>query len=82
MVMKYVYGSVPSRRFGRSLGVDPIPYESIGYLIDQTKLTHLLFAVITNGALLYDENVRMDLRNADVVLPSLDAGERIHRKSS
>ncbi|BBJ28986.1 radical SAM protein [Athalassotoga saccharophila] len=131
--MKYVYGPVPSRRLGRSLGVSPIPSKtcnyscvycqlgrtdhftnlrkdffdpqeilkeifqsveenrsidyitfvgegeptlckSIGYLIDQAKLTHLPVAVITNGALLYDEDVRMDLRNADVVLPSLDAG--------
>jgi len=30
-------------------------------------------AVITNGSLLYDENVRKDLAEADVVLPSLDA---------
>ncbi len=133
--MKYVYGPVPSRRLGRSLGVSPIPSKtcnyscvycqlgrtdhftnlrkdffdpheilkeifksveenrsqidyitfvgegeptlckSIGYLIDQAKLTSLPVAVITNGALLYDEDVRMDLRNADVVLPSLDAGD-------
>ncbi|MCL4408348.1 MAG: radical SAM protein, partial [Thermotogae bacterium] len=54
---------------------EPTLCKSIGYLIDQTKLTHLPVAVITNGALLYDEDVRMDLRNADVVLPSLDAGD-------
>jgi wyosine [tRNA(Phe)-imidazoG37] synthetase (radical SAM superfamily) len=30
-------------------------------------------AVLTNGTLLYDEQVRKELRDADVVLPSLDA---------
>ncbi len=132
--MRYVYGPVPSRRLGRSLGVSPIPSKtcnyscvycqlgrtdhftnerkdffdpqeilkeifqsvnenksgidyitfvgegeptlckSLGYLINQAKSTHIPVAVITNGALLYDEDVRMDLKNADVVLPSLDAG--------
>ncbi len=132
--MKYVYGPVPSRRLGRSLGVSPIPSKtcnyscvycqlgrtdhftntrkdffdpeeilkeifqsvsenksgidyitfvgegeptlckSLGYLINQAKSTHLPVAVITNGALLYDKDVRIDLKNADVVLPSLDAG--------
>jgi len=127
--MKYVYGPVPSRRLGRSLGVSPIPSKtcnyscvycqlgrtdhftntrkdffdpeeilkeifqsvsenksgidyitfvgegeptlckSLGYLINQAKSTHLPVAVITNGALLYDKDVRIDLKNADVVLP-------------
>jgi wyosine [tRNA(Phe)-imidazoG37] synthetase (radical SAM superfamily) len=30
-------------------------------------------AVITNGALMYDEKVRKDLMKADIVLPSIDA---------
>ena len=32
-------------------------------------------AVITNGSLLWDPKVRKDLQQADVVLPSLDAGD-------
>lgn len=135
MVYKYVYGPVPSRRLGRSLGVSLIPSKtcnyscvycqlgrtnhmtntrqdffppedilnditnavkinpkridyitfvgegeptlcaSLGYLIRQTKSrTHLPVAVITNGSLLYDSAVKNDLLNADIVLPSLDAG--------
>lgn len=134
--MYYVYGPVPSRRLGRSLGVDPIPPKtcnfscvycqlgrttaftnarqdffppniilqqviqrvdqigkdnidyitfvgdgeptlcrSLGWLIEQVKSTTLLsVAVITNGALLYRAEVREQLMNADVVLPTLDAG--------
>ena len=136
MPYKHVYGPVPSRRLGRSLGVSPIPpktcnyscvycqlgrtdhmtntrmdfydpheimneileavkddpkgidyitfvgegeptlCESLGYLINETKLkTKLPVAVITNGALLYEPSVRNDLYSADVVLPSLDAGD-------
>jgi wyosine [tRNA(Phe)-imidazoG37] synthetase (radical SAM superfamily) len=130
---KYVYGTVPSRRMGLSVGVSPIAeghcnysciycqlgrtrnmtnkrkkyfdykdiigefkeyisknikfdvativgegepllYSDFGILIDELKLlTDKPIAVITNGALLYDSAVREDLRNADIVLPSLDA---------
>ncbi|MDI9475798.1 MAG: radical SAM protein [Natronincolaceae bacterium] len=130
---KYVYGTVPSRRMGLSVGVSPIAeghcnysciycqlgrtrnmtnkrkkyfdykdiigefkeyisknikfdvativgegepllYSDLGILIDELKLlTDKPIAVITNGALLYDSAVREDLRNADIVLPSLDA---------
>ncbi len=136
MDVKYVYGPVPSRRLGMSLGVSPVPSKtcnyscvycqlgrtdrftnerkdffdpeeileeilravkdnssidyvsfvgegeptlcrSIGYLVNETKSrTRLPVAVITNGALLCEEAVREDLKNADVVLPSLDAGSR------
>jgi len=132
---KYVYGPVPSRRLGRSLGVNPIPFKTcnyscvycqlgrtlhlinerksffpkddileeilesvkihkgkidyitfvgegeptlnkdLGWLIRKAKdRTNLKIAVITNGALLYREDVKEDLLAADVVLPSLDAG--------
>ena len=129
----YVYGPVPSRRLGRSLGVSPIPPKTcsytcvycqlgktthlqttresfylkedilaeiikrgkdsaldyvtfvgdgeptlckdLGWLIRQTKgQPQLPTAVITNGSLLFRENVRQDLKNADVVMPTLDAG--------
>lgn len=131
--MNYVFGPVPSRRMGRSLGISPIPqkacnyscvycqlgrtnkmtnrrqeyfpledilaefdqhhskeenydvvtivgegeptlYYRLGELIVALKgRTSKPIAVITNGALLYDERVRTDLMNADLVLPSLDA---------
>ena len=137
MEYKHVYGPVPSRRLGKSLGVSPIPSKtcnyscvycqlgrtdhmtnlrqdfydpqeilneildavknnpsgidyvtfvgegeptlckSLGYLIRETKLrTKLPVAVITNGSLLYMEDVRNDLKDADVVLPSLDADDK------
>jgi len=137
--MKMVYGPVPSRRLGRSLGVNPIPLKtcnyscvycqlgrtahitnqrqdffspeeilgeiksaieikdgrgdgeidfvtfigegeptlckSIGWLIRKTReIADIPIAVDTNGSLLYREDVRNDLSQADVVMPSLDAG--------
>jgi len=134
--MKYVYGPVPSRRLGRSLGIDPIPskmcnfqciycqlgkttnftnerrdfylkeeiykemeeaikqnkekfdyitfvgsgeptlYKSLGKLILKAKkFSSKPICVITNGALLNSPEVRKELASADVVLPSLDAGD-------
>ncbi len=130
---KMIYGPVPSRRLGISLGVDIIPFKTCSYdciycqlgrttdqtlerrsyvtissLINQLKevlelnedinyitfsgsgeptlnqdigemirkvkeLTHIPVAVLTNGSLLWDERVRKDLSNADLVVPSLDA---------
>ena len=130
---KYIYGPVPSRRMGLSVGISPIAdghcnysciycqlgrtrnmtnerkryfdykdiieefklylskdikfdvativgdgeptlYADLGILIDELKLlTDKPIAVITNGALLYDSKVREDLKNADIILPSLDA---------
>lgn len=131
--MKYVYGPVPSRRLGRSLGISPIPkkacnysciycqlgrtnhmtntrqmffsvkeimdefdealknnvdfdvvtivgegeptlYLGLGELISEIKKkTGKPVAVITNGALFYDANLRSELYKADIVLPTLDA---------
>ncbi len=132
--MKYVYGPVPSRRLGKSLGVSPIPPKTcsytciycqlghttrlqtnresffpkeeilseivahaqrtkpeyitfvgdgeptlsrdLGWLIERSKAeTNLPIAVITNGSLLSREDVRKDLMGADVVMPTLDAGD-------
>ena len=141
--MKYVFGPVPSRRLGQSLGIDTIPlktcnwncvycqlgrtkplvnerldyyppqdildevqqaldnhergeidwvtfvgsgeptlHASIGKLIRQVKsMTDIPVAVITNGALLYQESVRKELTAADAVLPTLDAGTpRLYRQ--
>jgi wyosine [tRNA(Phe)-imidazoG37] synthetase (radical SAM superfamily) len=130
---KYVFGPIPSRRMGLSVGISPIPkkycnysctycqigrthnltnkreeyfklediinefkqylneykdfdvvtvcgegeptlYLRLGDLITELKkLTDKPVAVITNSALMYDEQVREDLKKADIVLPSLDA---------
>jgi len=136
--MTYVYGPVPSRRLGQSLGVDPIPFKrcnyncvycqlgrtrpvtnerrdffppedilaqvrdalkrhrpgeidyvtfvgqgeptlcaSLGWLIRQVKsMTDIPVAVITNGALLCQADVREELAAADVVMPTLDAADQ------
>ncbi len=131
---RYLYGPVPSRRLGRSLGIDLVPHKictydciycqigkttektlvrkeyvpareileevgrflkgetsaidhlslsgsgeptlhsKIGWMIEEIKgITFTPVAVITNGSLLYKEEVRRDLLHADIVLPSLDA---------
>lgn len=131
---RYLYGPVPSRRLGRSLGIDLVPHKictydciycQIGKTTDKTlvrkeyvpvkeileevrrflkeetssidhlslsgsgeptlhsqirsviegikTITSIPVAVITNGSLLYEEEVRQDLLHADIVLPSLDA---------
>jgi len=132
---KYFYGPVPSRRLGRSYGVDIVPFKvctldcvycqlgkttdrtierkdygpiepilaelretlaegleadfitiagsgeptlnlRLGELIDGIKkITDIPVAVLTNGTLLYKEDVRADCAKADVVMPSLDAGD-------
>ena len=132
---KYLYGPVPSRRLGLSLGVDVtafkhctldcvycqlgrttkktierkdyVPVEAVldelkdklsqplqvdfitisgsgeptlnsrlGELIDGVrKITDIPVAVLTNGTLLYKQDVRTDCAKADLVLPSLDAGD-------
>ena len=132
--LKYIFGPVPSRRLGRSLGVDLVPYKTctfdcvycdlgrtthktvsrqsyvppeeiqgelelylsvldkkpdyitlsgsgeptlntdIGETIRRIKeITSTPIAVLTNSSLLSLNEVRMDLSEADVVLPSLDA---------
>jgi wyosine [tRNA(Phe)-imidazoG37] synthetase (radical SAM superfamily) len=134
MKYKYLFGPVPSRRLGISLGVDLVPYKvcsyncvycecgrttkltakrkefvptcdviseirnflskkpeidfitlsgsgeptlhsGIGKIIDFIKKNFCSYsvAVLTNGSLLFIKSVRNALKNADVVLPSLDA---------
>ncbi|GAG36098.1 unnamed protein product, partial [marine sediment metagenome] len=47
----------------------------LGELIDGIKkITNIPVAVLTNGTLLYKKDVRADCAKADVVMPSLDAG--------
>jgi len=56
-------------------------HTGLGWMIRQVKrLTELPVAVITNGSLLYQPELRDDLAPANAVLPSLDAGEaRLYR---
>ena len=54
---------------------EPTLHTRIGWMIRQVKeKTGLPVAVITNGSFLYFPDVRESLMEADVVLPSLDAG--------
>ncbi len=53
---------------------EPTLNSDIGEIIDQIKtFTRAPVAVITNGSLLYRDDVRKDLSGADLVVPSLDA---------
>jgi wyosine [tRNA(Phe)-imidazoG37] synthetase (radical SAM superfamily) len=60
---------------------EPTLNKDLGWLIQRTKEElHLPVAVITNGSLLFKEDVREDLGKADVVIPTLDACcERVFR---
>jgi wyosine [tRNA(Phe)-imidazoG37] synthetase (radical SAM superfamily) len=56
---------------------EPTLCKDLGWLIENTKnVFKLPIAVITNGSLLYHEDVREDLKNADVVMPTLDVGNQ------
>jgi len=61
---------------------EPTLSADLGWLIQMCKKhSSKSIAVITNGSLLYRQDVRNDLREADVVLPTLDAGnEEIFRR--
>jgi wyosine [tRNA(Phe)-imidazoG37] synthetase (radical SAM superfamily) len=53
---------------------EPTLHSQIRSVIEGIKtITSIPVAVITNGSLLYEEEVRQDLLHADIVLPSLDA---------
>jgi len=133
---QYLYGPVPSRRLGLSLGVDIVPFKvctldcvycqlgrttqksierkefvavkdvlselkkriakgltadyitfsgsgeptlnsRLGKLISEVKkITTIPVAVLTNGTLFYRPDVRDDCSNADLIIPSLDAGDQ------
>ena len=48
----------------------------LGKLIEGIKnITDIPVAILTNGTLFYKEDVRVDCAKADVVIPSLDAGD-------
>lgn len=133
---QFVFGPVPSRRLGRSLGIDLVPSKTCSYdcifcqlgrtttktielaeyapvpqMLEELRdklsdipapdyitlsgsgeptlhsrmgdiisgirqITAIPIAVITNGSLLWMPEVRKALADADVVLPSLNAGDR------
>jgi len=55
---------------------EPTLNSRLGELIDGIKkLTNIPIAILTNGTLLYRAEVRADCSKADVVMPSLDAGD-------
>jgi wyosine [tRNA(Phe)-imidazoG37] synthetase (radical SAM superfamily) len=55
---------------------EPTLNSRIGELIDGIKkLADIPVAILTNGTLLYRQDVRDDCSKADVVMPSLDAGD-------
>lgn len=132
---KYFYGPVPSRRLGRSLGLDICPFKTcsfdcvycqlgsvsrktisrkslapvnrisdelkkiinarlnpdyitisgsgeptlnadLGKIINNIKsITNIPVAIITNSSLMYRKDVRKECALADLLLPSLDAGD-------
>ena len=57
---------------------EPALYSRIGELIDGVRsLTDIPVAVLTNGSLLWREEVRRQLMNASLVVPSLDVGDEV-----
>ncbi len=55
---------------------EPTLNSLLGEIIDRIKKnTNIPVAIVTNGTLLYMTNVRAECAKADVVLPSLDAGD-------
>jgi len=130
--MRYIFGPVPSRRLGRSLGVDLVPFKTCTYdciycqlgrttnktverrqwvpleavlaelkgklaskpdyitlsgsgeptlfsrldelIVGIRSMTDIPVAVLTNGSLLWQAEVRRQLLDAHLVIPSLDAG--------
>jgi wyosine [tRNA(Phe)-imidazoG37] synthetase (radical SAM superfamily) len=56
---------------------EPTLNARLGDLIDGIRaITPIPVAILTNGTLLYRADVRMDCAKADVVMPTLDAGDR------
>ena len=51
-------------------------FSPIGELVDKLKsLTDTKIAVLTNGSLLWMPEVQKELKNVDIVMPNLDAGD-------
>ena len=57
---------------------EPTLHIGLGWRIQKVKsLTHIPIAIITNGSLLYLQEVRNEITHANAVLPTLDAGNPI-----
>jgi wyosine [tRNA(Phe)-imidazoG37] synthetase (radical SAM superfamily) len=57
---------------------EPTLYSRIDELIDRIRsMTSIPVAVLTNGSLLWQEDVRRQLLDAHMVIPSLDAGDSL-----
>jgi len=55
---------------------EPTLYSRLGELIDSIKgMTNTPVAVLTNASLLWDKHVQEGLADADLIVPSLDAGD-------
>ncbi|MCP4258110.1 MAG: radical SAM protein [Planctomycetes bacterium] len=55
---------------------EPTLNSQLGKLVEGIKnITDIPVAILTNGTLFYKEDVRVDCAKADVVMPSLDAGD-------
>jgi wyosine [tRNA(Phe)-imidazoG37] synthetase (radical SAM superfamily) len=55
---------------------EPTLNSRLGELVEKIKkITKIPVAILTNGTLFYRQDVRTDCAKADVVVPSLDAGE-------
>lgn len=55
---------------------EPTLNSDLGKIVEGIRaLTHIPIAILTNGATLFMSEVRADCAKADVVLPSLDAGD-------
>jgi wyosine [tRNA(Phe)-imidazoG37] synthetase (radical SAM superfamily) len=57
---------------------EPTLHARLDELIDAVQvMTRVPVAVLTNGSLLWDATIRKQLKNADVVIPSLDAPDEL-----
>jgi wyosine [tRNA(Phe)-imidazoG37] synthetase (radical SAM superfamily) len=57
---------------------EPTLHSRLGQIIEHIQvMTRVPVAVLTNGSLLYQKQVREELKSADLVLPSLDAGDAL-----
>lgn len=55
---------------------EPLLYKNIGKIIDFLKgFQKKPIVILTNGSLFYKKEVRDEVKNADIIVPSLDAGK-------
>ncbi|MEW6756380.1 MAG: radical SAM protein [Candidatus Latescibacterota bacterium] len=62
MRFRYVYGPVPSRRLGRSLGVNPIPYKTCNYSCVYCQLGRTSRMTNTRRAFFPSEEIAAEIR--------------------